>query len=135
LNRRFDECEAWRFRVGFGIKPLIPKEKLSPPEPTMRQERTVQVILVESVRVDGKPRQKHIAFLGSLHSGEFYSHGRLDLRVSQKVRYDKLRSNFRGFVKLAVTAIWLKPLIRHHSLATVVGLVRGRERRIRSRRH
>jgi hypothetical protein len=58
-----------------------------------------------------------------------------DVRGSRKVRYDKLRSNFRGFVKLAVTAIWLKPLIHHHSLATVVGLVRGRERRIRSRRH
>ena len=26
----------------------------------------LKAILVESVRVDGKPRQKHIAFLGSL---------------------------------------------------------------------
>src|SRR5262249_35625076 len=30
------------FRVGFGIKPLIPKTNPPPPEPTMRQERTVQ---------------------------------------------------------------------------------------------
>ena len=27
-----------------------------------------QAVLVESVRVDGKPRQKHIAFLGSIAS-------------------------------------------------------------------
>jgi hypothetical protein len=32
-----------------------------------RAERTrLKAILVESVRVDGKPRQKHIAFLGSI---------------------------------------------------------------------
>src|SRR5277367_859934 len=38
---------ARRFRVGSGIKPLIPKEKPSPPEPTMRQERTVQASLFD----------------------------------------------------------------------------------------
>src|SRR6476620_5977958 len=47
MNHRFDQCEARRFRVGFGIKPLIPKEKPSPPEPTMRQERTVQASLFD----------------------------------------------------------------------------------------
>jgi hypothetical protein len=34
-----------------------------------KTERTrLKAILVESVRVDGKPRQKHIAFLGSIAS-------------------------------------------------------------------
>jgi hypothetical protein len=36
-----------------------------------RTERTrLKAILVESVRVDGKPRQKHIAFLGSIASDD-----------------------------------------------------------------
>src|ERR1700720_3154311 len=38
---------ARRFRVGSGIKPLIPKAKPSPPEPTMRQESTVQASLFD----------------------------------------------------------------------------------------
>src|ERR1700688_2921604 len=38
---------ARRFRVGSGIKPLIPKTKPPPPEPTMRQERTVQASLFD----------------------------------------------------------------------------------------
>src|ERR1700688_360539 len=38
---------ARRFRVGSGIKPLIPKTKPVPPEPTMRQERTVQASLFD----------------------------------------------------------------------------------------
>jgi hypothetical protein len=36
-----------------------------------KTERTrLRAVLVESVRVDGKPRQRHIAFLGSIASGE-----------------------------------------------------------------
>src|SRR6202142_2037345 len=38
---------ARRFRVGFWIKPLIPKTKPPPPEPTMRQERTVQASIFD----------------------------------------------------------------------------------------
>src|SRR5271154_5646661 len=38
---------ARRFRVGSGIKPLIPKTKPPPPEPTMRQERTVQASIFD----------------------------------------------------------------------------------------
>ena len=38
---------ARRFRVGSGVKPLIPKTKPPPPEPTMRQERTVQASIFD----------------------------------------------------------------------------------------
>ena len=38
---------ARRFRVGSGIKPLIPKTKPPPPEPTMRQERTLQASIFD----------------------------------------------------------------------------------------
>jgi hypothetical protein len=37
------------------------------PWPCVKTRRTrLRAVLVESVRVDGKPRQKHIAFLGSI---------------------------------------------------------------------
>src|SRR5271154_205982 len=38
---------ARRFRVGSGIEPLIPKTKPPPPEPIMRQERTVQASIFD----------------------------------------------------------------------------------------
>ena len=38
---------ARRFRVGSGIKQLIPKTKPPPPEPTMRQERTDQASIFD----------------------------------------------------------------------------------------
>ena len=47
MNRCLGECKARRFRVSFGIKPLIPKAKPPPPEPTMRQERTVQASIFD----------------------------------------------------------------------------------------
>jgi hypothetical protein len=34
-----------------------------------------QAVLVESVRVDGKPRQKHIAFLGSIATDRLGNRG------------------------------------------------------------
>jgi hypothetical protein len=38
-----------------------------PPKLRWDKERArLKAILVESVRVEGKPRQKHIAFLGSM---------------------------------------------------------------------
>src|SRR5208337_4922428 len=36
-----------RFRVNFGIKPLIPKVNPSPPEPTMRAERIIQASIFD----------------------------------------------------------------------------------------
>jgi IS5 family transposase len=36
-----------RLRVDFGVKPLIPKPNPPPPEPTMRQERTVQASIFD----------------------------------------------------------------------------------------
>jgi transposase, IS5 family len=41
-NRGFSAGEARRFPVDLGIKPRIPKHNPPPPEPTRRQERTVQ---------------------------------------------------------------------------------------------
>jgi hypothetical protein len=44
---RFFASKARRLQVDFGVKPLIPKHNPQPPEPTMRQERTVQASLFD----------------------------------------------------------------------------------------
>jgi hypothetical protein len=47
LRTVFSASEPRRFQVDFGIKPLIPKQNPPPPEPTMRQERTVQTSIFD----------------------------------------------------------------------------------------
>ena len=47
LESPFWASKARRLRVDFGVKPLIPKPDPQPPEPTMRQERTVQASIFD----------------------------------------------------------------------------------------
>ena len=44
---QFCAGKARRLRVDFGVKPLMPKHNPPPPEPTMRQERTVQASIFD----------------------------------------------------------------------------------------
>ncbi|MER9128065.1 hypothetical protein NKH81_34665 [Mesorhizobium sp. M0959] len=47
MNHDFVQAMARPFQVHFGLMSLIPKHHLQPPEPTMRQERTVQASIFD----------------------------------------------------------------------------------------
>ena len=62
-----------------------------------------QAVLVESVRIDGKPKQRHIAYLGSFHN-EQDAHYRTSWWQDVNVKLDALGNRMMAEDRLSIEA-------------------------------